>query len=104
MSNFAGNVRYFMQLKRMTLADLSEKSGLSKSMICMVLQGQRAPGVKTSERIASGLGITPNTLVTGITPDFLDPVDRELGERELVKEDPKAFASMMQTIKKASEK
>lgn len=102
--NITDNVRYFMQLKRMTASELSKKSGMSLSMISMVLQGNRTPGSQTILRLASGLGVTVNTLITGIVPDYLDPVDQELGQRELVKEDPRAFATMLRVVKKASDK
>ena len=103
MNNIAANVRYFCGIRKMTMSQLAQKAGVSLSMVSMVLQGNRPPGVATIARFASALGVSPNTLVTGITPDHLDPLDREIGERQLVGEDPKAFAAMLRVVKKAKD-
>lgn len=48
--------------KRMTLADLSERSGVSKSLLSMIERGRSVPTITTFQKIATALGITASSL------------------------------------------
>ena len=47
---------------RMTLAKLSEKSGVSKSLLSMIERGQSVPTITTFQKIAAALEIPASTL------------------------------------------
>jgi len=47
---------------RMTLAKLSEKSGVSKSLLSMIERGRSVPTITTFQKIAAALGIPASTL------------------------------------------
>ena len=101
--NIKANILHIMSLRQMTASELAERSGISKSYLHHALTSGRTIGTNAVERFARGLGVPPNTLVTGIIPDYMDPVFREIEERQLVREDPKAFSAMLRVVKKAKE-
>jgi transcriptional regulator with XRE-family HTH domain len=101
--NIKSNILHIMSLRQMTSSELAERAGISKSYIHHALTSGRTIGTNAIEKFARGLGVPPNSLVTGIIPDFMDPVHREIEERELLREDPKAFRAMLRVVKNAKE-
>jgi transcriptional regulator with XRE-family HTH domain len=45
-----------------TQRDIARKAGVSKSMVCSVLSGERNPGPRTRRKIAAALEIPPAEL------------------------------------------
>lgn len=102
-ANIKDNILHLMALRKMTISELSERSGVSRSYIHLALTSGRPIGTNGIEKFVRGLGVSPNSIVTGIIPDYMDPVYREIEERELLREDPKAFRAMLRVVKNAKE-
>ena len=55
-------IRAMRLQNRMTLADFSEKSGVSKSLLSMIERGRSVPTITTFQKMAIALGITASSL------------------------------------------
>ena len=55
-------------MRRMTLADLAEVSGVSKSMLGQIERGDANPSISMIWKIANGLQVTFSTLITEASP------------------------------------
>lgn len=62
------NIRKYRTMRRMTLADLAEVSGVSKSMLGQIERGDANPSISMIWKIANGLQVTFSTLITEASP------------------------------------
>src|SRR6478672_1224803 len=54
----AERVRRFRGARRLSLEDLSARSGVSRSMISLIERGESSPTAVVLDRLAAGLGVT----------------------------------------------
>ncbi len=60
------NIRYIRKLNHMTLAELSESTGLTSAYLSMIERDMREPTLSTLRKIADALGVTAESLWTDI--------------------------------------
>jgi len=66
--NLAINLKRIRQARRMTLDDVAEQTGVSKSMLGQIERYESNPTISTIGKIVSGLRVTINDLVE--SPDY----------------------------------
>ena len=59
-------IRYLREMKKMTLEDLEDASGVSKNYISDLERANRNPTTKVLYKIANGLGVSLEELFKGI--------------------------------------
>ncbi len=75
------NIRYVRQMKKMTLQELSEKSGITVAYLSMIERDQRDPTLSTLFKIASALDVRTESLWTDISSEekILESVENGYG-------------------------
>jgi len=63
---FAANLRRLRQEAGLTHERLSERSGIDLASIGRIERAERDPGVRTVARLARGLGVRPEDLMTDV--------------------------------------
>ena len=87
--DFKERLKKALDLRGMTAYQLSVKTSISRSSICLYLQGKRTPKTEQIYRMASALEISVSYLL-GLTNSIIDPVIRPLNtlgeksEKEIV--------------------
>jgi len=56
-------LRELMKKRKLSVADLAEKSGLSETYIRILLAGSKSPTLRTLEKLAAALGVTVGELL-----------------------------------------
>jgi transcriptional regulator with XRE-family HTH domain len=56
-------LRELMKKRKLSVADLAEKSGLSETYIRILLAGSKSPTLRTLEKLATALGVTVGELL-----------------------------------------
>ncbi|WP_170134946.1 helix-turn-helix domain-containing protein [Acuticoccus kandeliae] len=64
---FGNKIRQLRKEQRLSLKDLSERSGLSVALISQVERGLNAPSMRSLRQLASGLGVSVRSLFSGGT-------------------------------------
>jgi transcriptional regulator with XRE-family HTH domain len=59
---FLSNLKRLLEIKRVSVLELSKRSGITRSGLYKILDGQRWPSSANLDRICSALGITPGDL------------------------------------------
>lgn len=80
--NLGSAIKFCRNQKKLTQAQLAERTGLSVSYVSLLEQNKRDPAFSTVQRIAQELGV-PTSILLFLASDHreLSPVDRELAEK-----------------------
>ncbi len=73
----AANVRAVLKAKEMTIKDLAERTGISRSSLDNLLVEGREPGWYSLKRIADALGVAMDDLSPGRRPALSAPGQRK---------------------------
>ncbi|OPJ59398.1 helix-turn-helix domain-containing protein [Clostridium oryzae] len=86
----SANIKKIREEKKLSLDKLSELTGISKSMLGQIESGKSSPTVTTVSKIAYGLKIQVNTLISTPKPDTviidkkkIDPLIEDNGKYRL---------------------
>ncbi|HLX60611.1 MAG TPA: helix-turn-helix transcriptional regulator [Planctomycetota bacterium] len=64
-SNVGKNVRHWRQIRLLTLADLSKKTGIAEPNLSRLEHGKHSPSLNTIQTVAQALGVTASELISG---------------------------------------
>jgi transcriptional regulator with XRE-family HTH domain len=76
--NVARNLKRIRQARKMSLDDVSDQTGISKSMLGQIERGASVPTVETLGKIVSGLRVNFTTLVSSDKTDMIMVEKKEL--------------------------
>ncbi|MBB6283440.1 helix-turn-helix domain-containing protein [Geobacillus subterraneus] len=74
---FAHNVRAVRKQKGLTLQALSERCGVSRSMLSQIERGEKNPTIQVACQIAAGLGVTLSELLGEHEPKEIIMIKKE---------------------------
>ncbi|MDF2951437.1 MAG: DNA-binding protein [Anaerocolumna sp.] len=69
--NVARNLKHIRKTRKMSLEDVAEQTGVSKSMLGQIERGESIPTVETLGKIVSGLRIPFTSLVNAANTDII---------------------------------
>ena len=75
--NFANKLSNLMKLRKTNGKELSQKTGISRSSICLYLKGERVPKTEQIHRLAHALNTNPAYLL-GLTDQIYIPTTKPL--------------------------
>jgi transcriptional regulator with XRE-family HTH domain len=80
----ASRIRALRAERELSLEELSDRSGVSRSMISLIERGETSPTAVTLEKLATGLGVVLASLFlsTDVTDDADGPVSRRATQLE----------------------
>ncbi len=69
--NIARNLKRIRKSRKMSLDDVSEQTGISKSMLGQIERGESNPTVETLGKIVSGLRVSFTSLISALKTDAI---------------------------------
>ena len=97
---FKDRLRYAMRLRNISGKELSKKTGISRSSICLYLNGQRTPKTKQFVELADALNVEPFYLLGLKDTMSIEPIKvNNLSIIKSVNKEPTEEEIMTNTLK-----